>query len=155
MVVERWHLGSGSGCGVDVIVMLSKPCWFNDFGVDGGPAAKELIPRFTAVQKHLTSNLGFRLPDIDVDQVERSPLILTYIVLLAQVKLLHLAFSTPVPCDFCKYDMSQPEFFRLLNVFVQVMSTFDKPLAVSVRWIAFPPGNEEFDSKEATQEEGS
>ncbi|GAB4850948.1 hypothetical protein Ancab_030244 [Ancistrocladus abbreviatus] len=66
MVVEIWHLGSGSGCGVDVIIMLSKPCWFNDFGVDGGPAAKELIPRFTAVQKHLTSNLGFRLPDIDV-----------------------------------------------------------------------------------------
>lgn len=39
---------------------------YNDFGVDGGPAAKELIPKLAVAKKHLSSTLGFGIPDIEV-----------------------------------------------------------------------------------------
>ena len=39
---------------------------FNDFGTDGGPAAKELAPKLAFVQKFLNSKLGEGSPKIDV-----------------------------------------------------------------------------------------
>lgn len=39
---------------------------FNEFGLDGGPAAKELVPKFNVLKKILSSKLGVALPDIDV-----------------------------------------------------------------------------------------
>lgn len=39
---------------------------FNEFGVDGGPAAKEVVPKFTAFKQNLSSKLGVELPNIDV-----------------------------------------------------------------------------------------
>lgn len=39
---------------------------FNDFGVDGGPAAKELAPKLDLAKGHLSSRLGVTLPKIEV-----------------------------------------------------------------------------------------
>ena len=39
---------------------------FNEFGTDGGPAAKELVPKFTAFTKNLSAKLGVVVPEIDV-----------------------------------------------------------------------------------------
>lgn len=39
---------------------------FNDFGTDGGPAAKELDPKLAVVQKYLNSKLGEGALKIDV-----------------------------------------------------------------------------------------
>lgn len=39
---------------------------FDEFGVDGGPAAKELIPKFTVIKQHISSKLGLGVPNIDV-----------------------------------------------------------------------------------------
>ena len=39
---------------------------FNDFGTDGGPAAKELAPKLHLTKAHLSSRLGVALPDIEV-----------------------------------------------------------------------------------------
>lgn len=41
-------------------------CRFNDFGIDGGPAGKELIPKFTFFKQNLSSKIGVAVPDIDV-----------------------------------------------------------------------------------------
>ena len=39
---------------------------FNEFGVDGGPAAKELIPKLDLAKKHISSQFHVNLPDIEV-----------------------------------------------------------------------------------------
>lgn len=39
---------------------------FNDFGVDGGPAAKALRPKFDTFVNRVHSQVGFQLPEIDV-----------------------------------------------------------------------------------------
>jgi len=39
---------------------------FNEFGVDGGPAAKALRPKFDAFTHRVHSQVGFQLPQIDV-----------------------------------------------------------------------------------------
>lgn len=39
---------------------------FNDFGVDGGPAAKELIPKLAVAKKHISKLLGIAIPDVEV-----------------------------------------------------------------------------------------
>lgn len=46
--------------------ILSTCCRFNEFGVDGGPAAKELVPKFNIFKRNLSSKLGVALPNIDV-----------------------------------------------------------------------------------------
>ena len=35
-------------------------------GTDGGPAAKELAPKFSVLKDQLSSKLGFAIPDVDV-----------------------------------------------------------------------------------------
>lgn len=42
-------------------------CRFNDFGEDGGPAAKELAPKVAGLQDFLVSKLGTGIPKIDVN----------------------------------------------------------------------------------------
>lgn len=39
---------------------------FNDFGVDGGPAANELAPKLHLAKSHLSSRLGVTLPSVEV-----------------------------------------------------------------------------------------
>lgn len=39
---------------------------FNEYGVDGGPAAKALRPKFDAFAYRVHSQVGFQLPEIDV-----------------------------------------------------------------------------------------
>lgn len=39
---------------------------YNEFGADGGPAAKEFATKFSVLQKNLSSILGVRVPDVDV-----------------------------------------------------------------------------------------
>ncbi|PPS18056.1 hypothetical protein GOBAR_AA02518 [Gossypium barbadense] len=50
--------------------------WFNEFGVDGGPAAKELIPKLDLAKKHISSQLHVNLPDIEVRQLVATAIIL-------------------------------------------------------------------------------
>ena len=39
---------------------------FNEFGTDGGPAAKELIPKMYTLRRNVSARFGFDLPVIDV-----------------------------------------------------------------------------------------
>ena len=39
---------------------------FNEFGVDGGPAAKALKPKFNVFSKIVSSHTGVQVPEFDV-----------------------------------------------------------------------------------------
>lgn len=51
---------------VPFVYVGMHPRRFNDFGTDGGPAAKELAPKLAVVEKYLTSKLGEGALKIDV-----------------------------------------------------------------------------------------
>lgn len=82
---------------------------FNDFGVDGGPAAKELAPKLDLAKAHLSSRLGVTLPDIEVNVV---------ITLLFSICVLLITWGM----DFWRWDKSlllflhwkEPEAYSLL-----------------------------------------
>ncbi|KAG2722102.1 hypothetical protein I3843_02G098800 [Carya illinoinensis] len=74
---------------------------YNEFGTDGGPAAKELAMKFAVLQKNLSSKLGVRVPDVD---------------------LLNLVLTTPILCDFYNYTPDEPNHHILLYEFLQSMA---------------------------------
>lgn len=39
---------------------------FNEYGVDGGPAAKALKPKFDVFTSHFNSHTGLQFPEIEV-----------------------------------------------------------------------------------------
>ncbi|KAJ4784078.1 HR-like lesion-inducing protein-like protein [Rhynchospora pubera] len=51
------------------VFLLSAYQEFNEFGTDGGPAAKALKPKFNILTKHINSHLGVALPPIDMKHV--------------------------------------------------------------------------------------
>ncbi|KAL2565806.1 hypothetical protein AAZV13_19G128900 [Glycine max] len=48
------------------VFILSAYQEFNAYGVDGGPTAKALRPKFDAFAHQVHSKAGFQLPDIDM-----------------------------------------------------------------------------------------
>nr|KJB11829.1 hypothetical protein B456_002G025000 [Gossypium raimondii] len=51
------------------IFILSAWQMFNEFGVDGGSAGKELAPKLNLAKKHLSSQFHVNFPDIEVRQL--------------------------------------------------------------------------------------
>lgn len=51
-----------------VLIFLGTLIRFNEFGVDGGPAAKELAPKIDLAKAHLSSRLGVALPSVEVNE---------------------------------------------------------------------------------------
>lgn len=49
---------------------------FNEFGVDGGPAAKALRPKFDAFTNHVSHNLGVQVPEVEVSNALQSYLLI-------------------------------------------------------------------------------
>lgn len=41
-------------------------CRFNEFGVDGGLAAKSLSPKFNTFAKHVSVQTGLQVPEVEV-----------------------------------------------------------------------------------------
>ncbi|XP_074319527.1 uncharacterized protein LOC141656513 [Silene latifolia] len=115
------------------IFILSAWQMFNEFGVDGGPAAKELAPKVGQVRDILISKLGVKLPEIEVRQLVATSMVIKGLggVLFvfgssfgAYLLLLHLLFSTPFLYEFYNYGPAQPEFFSLLHEFLQNVALF-------------------------------
>nr|GMD80301.1 ORF; able to induce HR-like lesions [Ipomoea batatas] len=48
------------------VFILSAYQEFNEFGTDGGPAAKTLRPKFNAFTKHVTAQTGFQVPHVEM-----------------------------------------------------------------------------------------
>lgn len=115
------------------IFILSAWQMFDEFGVDGGPAAKELIPKFTVIKQHISSKLGLGVPNIDVRNLVATTIVLKGLggILFvfgssfgAYLLLLHLAITTPLLYDFYNYELNKPEFHLLLPEFLQSIALF-------------------------------
>ncbi|KAK6929808.1 HR-like lesion-inducer [Dillenia turbinata] len=109
---------SSSSC---LVLMYPSFLRFNDFGIDGGMAAKEFKFKFDIVDKYLTSKLGLTLPQIDARH-----LVVTCIALkgiggflfvfgnLFGAFLLLLSASPPLFALY-KTDFRSPDFYTSLD----------------------------------------
>ncbi|RRT68055.1 hypothetical protein GW17_00011224, partial [Ensete ventricosum] len=106
---------------------------FSEFGIDGGPAAKALWPKYNLFTKHVSSHLGIVVPHVEMKHVIASTIFLKGFGGLlfifssyfgAYLLLLYLAFITPVVHDFYNYDIEKPEFVQLFSKFTQNLALF-------------------------------
>ncbi|BAT85520.1 hypothetical protein LR48_Vigan50s009300 [Vigna angularis] len=115
------------------VFILSAYQEFNAYGVDGGPAAKALRPKFDAFAQQVHSRVGFQLPDIDMKFLVAGAIALKgiggIIFILgssfgALLLLLHQLITTPILYDFYNYDSEDKEFIQLFIKFTQNMALF-------------------------------
>ncbi|KAJ6850512.1 uncharacterized protein M6B38_258825 [Iris pallida] len=115
------------------VFLLSAYQEFNEFGTDGGPAAKALKPKFNLFTKRVATTLGVVVPRIDISQVVAVTIALKGIggllfifssSLGAHLLVLYLAFITPIVYDFYNYDVEKPEFGQLFIKFTQNLALF-------------------------------
>ncbi|CAH9102835.1 unnamed protein product [Cuscuta epithymum] len=114
------------------IFILSAWQMYNDFGEDGGPAAKELAPKLAIVKRLLASKFGV-LPNVDVKHIVVASLALKGIgglvfvfgnPLGAHLLMYYLLFITPFLHDFYNYKFEEPQFTPLLHDFLQNVALF-------------------------------
>ncbi|KAL8196039.1 hypothetical protein R6Q57_025039 [Mikania cordata] len=114
------------------LFILSAWQMFNDFGDDGGPAAKELAPKIVSIQRYLVSKIGDGVPEINVKHVVLASMVLKGVggILFvfgsttgAYLLMYNLLFMTPLLLDFYEYEMDDPEFHPHLADFVQMLHT--------------------------------
>ncbi|XP_058077995.1 uncharacterized protein LOC131226232 [Magnolia sinica] len=115
------------------IFILSAWQEFNEFGVDGGPAAKAFRPKYNRFTNHVTSHLGVQVPPIEIKQLVAASIAMKGIggILFifgstfgAYLLILQLAFATPILYDFYNYDIEKPEFLQLFLKFTQSLALF-------------------------------
>ncbi|XP_010918781.1 uncharacterized protein [Elaeis guineensis] len=115
------------------VFLLSAYQEFSEFGVNGGPAAKALRPKFNLFMKHVSTHLGVAAPHVEMKHVVATTIFLKGLGGLlfifsssfgAHLLLLYLAFITPVVYDFYNYDMETPEFVQLFIKFAQNLALF-------------------------------
>ncbi|KAG4916163.1 hypothetical protein JHK87_053720 [Glycine soja] len=111
------------------VFILSAYQEFNAYGVDGGPTAKALRPKFDAFAHQVHSKAGFQLPDIDMKILVAGAIALKglggILFILgssfgAFLLLLHQMIATPILYDFYYYDSEDKEFIQLFIKFTQV-----------------------------------
>ncbi|KAI4301127.1 hypothetical protein L6164_034439 [Bauhinia variegata] len=115
------------------VFILSAYQEFNDYGVDGGPAVKVLIPKFNAFTHRVESHVGFQVPEIDIKYLVAGAIALKGLggILFifgssfgAFLLLLHQLIATPILYDFYNYDNEDREFTQLFIKFTQNMALF-------------------------------
>ncbi|MFS7924747.1 putative HR-like lesion-inducer [Helianthus anomalus] len=113
------------------LFILSAWQMFNDFGNDGGPAAKELAPKIVSIQRYLASKFGKGVPKIDVKHVVLASMVLKGVggILFvfgsttgAYLLIYYLLLMTPLLHDFYDYDMDDLAFHPHLTDFVQSLA---------------------------------
>ncbi|CAL9766148.1 unnamed protein product [Musa acuminata subsp. burmannicoides] len=104
-----------------------------EFGVDGGPAAKVVAPKYDTFVNHVTLHLGVKVPEVEMKHVIAATIVLKGLGGLlfifsssfgAYLLLLHLAVVTPIVFDFYNYDIQKPEFVELFFKFTQNLALF-------------------------------
>ncbi|KAH1046688.1 hypothetical protein J1N35_037472 [Gossypium stocksii] len=110
------------------VFILSAWQEFNEFGVDGGPAAKALKPKFNVFSKTVTAHTGVEVPEFDIKVLVAAAVafkgvggilfifgssIGAYLLALQQV------IVTPILYDFYNYDTEKKEFGLLFSKFSQ------------------------------------
>ncbi|PHU18949.1 hypothetical protein BC332_10100 [Capsicum chinense] len=103
---------------------------FNDFGVDGGPAAKALKPKFDVLSKHIATHTGFQVPHVEMKHLIFGAIVMKSLGSLlfvfgsslgAVILVLHQFITTPVLYDFYNYDPDKKEFAQLFAKFTQCL----------------------------------
>ncbi|XP_057959698.1 uncharacterized protein LOC131152088 [Malania oleifera] len=106
---------------------------FNEFGVDGGPAAKSLRPKLNVFLKHVSTNTGLQLPQIEIRHLVAAAIALKGIGGLlfifgcsigAYLLLLHQGIVTPILYDFYNYETDRKEFALLFIKFMHNLALF-------------------------------
>ncbi|KAJ8768345.1 hypothetical protein K2173_021498 [Erythroxylum novogranatense] len=106
---------------------------YNDFGKDGGPAAKVLITKLAVAKKHISSIFGLEIPDIDprhfvaalIVQKGLGGLLFIFGSLFgAYLLLLHLLVTSPILYDFYNYSRDGHDYSTHLNEFLQNVALF-------------------------------
>ncbi|EEF33076.1 uncharacterized protein LOC8276159 isoform X1 [Ricinus communis] len=115
------------------VFILSAWQEFNDFGVDGGPAAKSFAPKFNVFSRHVSSNTGFQVPPVEIKHLVAAAIAVKGLGGLlfifgssfgAYLLLLHQAVVTPILYDFYNYDADKKEFHQLFTKFTQNLALF-------------------------------
>ncbi|KAL3828713.1 hypothetical protein ACJIZ3_017515 [Penstemon smallii] len=110
------------------VFILSAYQEYNEFGVDGGPRAKSLSPKFNVFSKHFTTQTGFQLPHVEIKHLVLATIVMKGLgsfffvfgsSLGAIILLLHQAFTAPILYDFYNYDADKKEFAQLFVKFTQ------------------------------------
>ncbi|XP_004241013.1 uncharacterized protein [Solanum lycopersicum] len=113
------------------VFILSAWQMFNDFGEDGGPAAKELAPKVAGLQDFLVSKLGTGIPKIDVRHVVAAfmalkgmgGLLLVFGSMTGAVLLIcYLIMATPLLHDISHFNIGEPQYFIVLQEFLQCLA---------------------------------
>ncbi|KAF5203016.1 Hr-like lesion-inducing protein-like protein [Thalictrum thalictroides] len=115
------------------VFILSAWQEFNEYGVDGGPAAKFLGPKYANFTEHLTAYTGVPLPNVNILSLIIAGITLKslggFLFIFgssygAFLLLLHLAVSTPILYDFYNYDLENPQFGPLFIKFTENVALF-------------------------------
>ncbi|KAG6420301.1 hypothetical protein SASPL_116825 [Salvia splendens] len=110
------------------VFALSAYQEFNEFGVDGGPAAKSLKLKYDVFSKHVTTQTGIQFPHVDMKHLILGAIIMKSLGSLlfvfdstfgAAILLLHQAIATPILFDFYNYEADKKEFNQLFFKFTQ------------------------------------
>ncbi|KAG6395217.1 hypothetical protein SASPL_145858 [Salvia splendens] len=110
------------------LFVLSAYQEFSEFGVDGGPAAKSLKPKYDVFSKHVATQTGIQIPHVDMKHLILGAIVLNSLGSLlfvfdstfgAVILLLHQAIATPILYDFYNYEADKREFNQLFVKFTQ------------------------------------
>ncbi|KAL8515731.1 hypothetical protein ACS0TY_014422 [Phlomoides rotata] len=113
------------------VFVLSAYQEFTEFGVDGGPAANNLKPKFSIFSKHVTAQTGIVVPHVDMKHLILGAIITKALGSLlfvfgssfgAFLLLLHQAIASPILYDFYNYDADKKEFTQLFVKFTQSLA---------------------------------
>ncbi|KAL6548314.1 hypothetical protein OROGR_008735 [Orobanche gracilis] len=113
------------------VFVLSAYQEFNEFGSDGGPAAKNLRPKFSIFSKHVTAQTGLQIPHVEMKHLILGAIIMkalgSFLFVFgssfgASILLLHQAISAPILYDFYNYDADKKEFIQLFVKFTQSLA---------------------------------
>ncbi|KAL5781794.1 hypothetical protein ACOSP7_006823 [Xanthoceras sorbifolium] len=113
------------------VFILSAWQEFNEYGVDGGPAAKALEPKFNIFSKHVSSQTGLQVPAFDIKYLVAAAIALKGLGSLlfilgsslgAYLLLLHQAIATPILYDFYNYDADKKEYSQIFIKFTQSLA---------------------------------
>ncbi|EPS68995.1 hypothetical protein M569_05775 [Genlisea aurea] len=111
-----------------LVFVLAAYKEFNEFGSDGGPAAKQLKPKFAVFSKNFATHTGFQIPNVETKHLILGAIVLKALGSLlfvfgssigATLLLLHQAVVLPVLYDFYNYDGDSKEFSELFVKFTE------------------------------------
>ncbi|KAL5542199.1 hypothetical protein UlMin_009909 [Ulmus minor] len=115
------------------VFVLSAWQEFNEFGTDGGPAAKHVKPKFNVFSNHVAAQTGFQVPEVEIKYLVAGTIALKGLGSLlfifgssfgAYLLLLHQAIVTPILYDFYNFDVERKEFAQLFPKFTQNLALF-------------------------------